>query len=67
MAEVGGDAVWYADSPADTDLASALGRLLDDDALRGELGRAAVARSAGYTWDAAAIAHRDLFLQVAGR
>lgn len=67
LPEVGGDAVAYAESPADHDIAAALRDLLDDEDLRSRLGRAGVERAAAYTWDAAAAAHRDLFVQVAAQ
>jgi glycosyltransferase involved in cell wall biosynthesis len=50
LPEVGGEAVAYAD-PLDTDqIAGGLRRLLEDPALRAELGAAARERAARFTW-----------------
>ncbi len=64
LGEVGGDAVAYATSPDTGDIATALDVLLDDPAERARLGAAGLERAAGYTWDAAARAHRDVFERV---
>jgi glycosyltransferase involved in cell wall biosynthesis len=64
LAEVGGEAVCYADSPDLTDVADALARLLDDQAARERLGAAGIERAAGYTWDAAARGHLAVFARV---
>jgi glycosyltransferase involved in cell wall biosynthesis len=61
LPEVGGDAVAYASSPDDADLASALASLLADPNRRRELSAAGVKRAAGYTWTAAAAAHLAVF------
>ncbi len=64
LAEVGGDAVSYADSPDVADIADALARLLDDPDERARLAAAGLERAAGYTWDAAAGAHVDVYERV---
>ncbi len=64
LAEVGGDAVAYAESPAVADIADALARLLDDPDERARLAAAGLERAAGYTWDAAARAHVDVYERV---
>lgn len=56
LPEVGGDAVAYCGTDADS-IAAELARLLDDPARRAELGRAGVARAAGFSWAATAAAH----------
>lgn len=61
LPEVGGDAVAYAESPDTADLAAALTALLDDTGRRHDLGRAAIARAATYTWDRAARQHLEVF------
>ena len=66
LSEVGGDAVRYARSPDPADLAEALGGLLGDPAERGRLGDAGLQRAAGYTWDATARGHVDVFERVVG-
>ncbi len=60
LPEVGGDAVAYCGTDA-ASIGRALAGLLADDARRAELSRAAVARAARFTWDAAALAHVDAF------
>jgi glycosyltransferase involved in cell wall biosynthesis len=57
LPEVGGDAVAYAASPADTDLADALKQLLDDPDLRSRLGAAGVERARGFSWERTAREH----------
>jgi glycosyltransferase involved in cell wall biosynthesis len=47
-------------------LADALRRLLDDDALRAELGRRAAARAARFTWEATARGTRAVYDEVLG-
>ena len=44
-----------------TEMAAALGRILDDPALRDHLGRRALRRAGGFTWDATARALLDCF------
>ncbi|MCR6491734.1 glycosyltransferase family 1 protein [Cellulomonas sp. P24] len=56
LPEVGGDAVAYCGTD-ESEIAVALGDLLADGARRAALSAAAVARAAGFTWDAAARAH----------
>ncbi len=56
LPEVGGDAVAYCGTD-EAAIAVGLVALLRDDALRESLGRAAVERAAGFTWDASAAAH----------
>jgi len=60
LPEVGGDAVAYAEPDADS-LAAALGELLDDPDRRAALGAAASARAAGFTWEATAAAHLEVY------
>ncbi|MCW2594589.1 MAG: hypothetical protein QOH52_412 [Pseudonocardiales bacterium] len=56
LAEVGGDAVAYTETDAES-IAGALRALLDDPHERARLGAAGLARAAGFTWDACAAAH----------
>lgn len=56
LTEVGGDAVEYTGTDAQA-IGTALSALLADPVRRAELSAAAVARAAGFTWDAAAAAH----------
>ena len=56
LPEVGGDAVAYCDTDAES-IAAALGALLADPEKRSVLARAAEVRAAGFTWQAAAQAH----------
>jgi glycosyltransferase involved in cell wall biosynthesis len=56
LPEVGGDAVAYCGTDS-ASIADALAALLDDPARREALGRAAVERAAGFTWNASAAAH----------
>ncbi len=65
MAEVGGDCVCYAQSPAAADIADALVALLADPGWRKRLAEAGIERAAGFTWAAAARAHSDVFHRVA--
>lgn len=51
MPEFGGDAVRYFDPLSPASIAEAIGTLLADPPARAELGRRAVARAAGYSWD----------------
>ncbi len=60
LPEVGGDAVAYTEVD-DTAIARALAALLDDGTRRDELGRAALARAAGFTWAQAAAEHVRAF------
>lgn len=56
LPEVGGDAVAYTE-PDEASIADALGWLLTDPELRDRLGRAGLARAAGFSWAACAEAH----------
>lgn len=56
LPEVGGDAVAYTGTSSD-EIAAGLSELLDAPARRAELGRAAAARAATFTWQASAEAH----------
>lgn len=56
LPEVGGDAVAYCGTDAES-IGSALAELLADPDRRAELGRRGVARAAGFDWDACARAH----------
>lgn len=64
--EVGGDAVEYSEPDA-ASLASALLRLLGDDARRADLRARAVPRAAGFSWGATAAAHAAAYRAAAGR
>jgi len=66
LPEVGGDAVAYCDVD-DAAIAAALTLLLDDPSRRRDLGAAARARAAGFTWDACAQAHRRAYDAAAAR
>jgi glycosyltransferase involved in cell wall biosynthesis len=66
LSEVGGDAVRYARSPDPADLAEALGALLADPAERRRLGVAGLERASGYSWDATARGHVEVFERVVG-
>jgi glycosyltransferase involved in cell wall biosynthesis len=61
LPEVGGDAVAYADSPGDADLATALASLLADPERRRELSLAGIKRATTFTWIASAAAHLSVF------
>ena len=66
LPEVGGDAVAYAD-PHDVDsIADALARVLRDEAARGELGRRARERAAGFSWERFAESVVEVLAGVAG-
>jgi glycosyltransferase involved in cell wall biosynthesis len=56
LPEVGGDAVAYTGEDAEQ-IGIDLARLIDDEARRKELGAAAHARAAEFTWEASAEAH----------
>ena len=60
LPEVGGDAVAYAEPDVDS-LAAALSELLDHPDRRAALGAAASARAAGFTWEATAAAHLEVY------
>ena len=66
LPEVGGEAVEYCDVDASA-IAAALTGLLDDPALRSRLSTAAVARAAGFTWDASAQVHLAAYRAASGR
>lgn len=65
LPEVGGDAVAYCE-PDDDAIAAGLTALLDDADRRAELSRDAVARAAGFTWDASAQVHLAAYEAAAG-
>ena len=60
LPEVGGNAVAYCETDADS-IAAELGRLLDDPQRRAELGRAGLARAAQFSWAASAAAHIEAY------
>ena len=60
LPEVGGDAAAYCEPDADS-IAAELTRLLDDPQRRAELGRAGLARAAGFSWAACAAAHIEAY------
>lgn len=60
LPEVGGDAVAYCGTSAQ-EIAAALGALLDDPTRRAALAAAGLARAAGFTWRATALAHVDAY------
>ncbi|MBO3101396.1 glycosyltransferase family 4 protein [Cellulomonas fengjieae] len=66
LPEVGGDAVAYCGTDADS-IGAELHALLLDDARRAELATAARARAAGFTWAAAAREHVEAFRAALGR
>jgi glycosyltransferase involved in cell wall biosynthesis len=66
LPEVGGDAVAYAEPDVDS-LAAALAALLDDPERRRALGQAASARAAGFTWEATAQAHLEVYARAAAQ
>ena len=61
LPEVGGDAVFYADTGDIEALASALKRLAFDNALRSELAARGRRRAATFTWAASADAHLQAY------
>jgi glycosyltransferase involved in cell wall biosynthesis len=67
LPEVGGDAVEYADPRDPRDIEAALRRVLEDPTRRADLGRRAIARAAGFTWDAFAERTLDALTGVARR
>jgi glycosyltransferase involved in cell wall biosynthesis len=67
LPEVGGDAVRYADSPRDVDLAAALRPLLSDPDERDRLRAAALRRAAEFTWERAARDHVRVYEEVTAR
>ena len=66
LPEVGGDAVAYCDTSADS-IAAALHELLDDPARRARLSTAAVERSKIFTWAASARSHIEAYTAAAAR
>ncbi|WP_456826055.1 glycosyltransferase family 4 protein [Cellulomonas sp. P5_E12] len=60
LPEVGGDAVAYSDTTS-ASIATELAALLVDTTRRDALGRAALARSASFTWDRSATAHVEAY------
>jgi glycosyltransferase involved in cell wall biosynthesis len=67
LPEVGGDAVEYAATPATSDVAAALQRLLDDPARRTRLAALGRERALGFTWENAARAYLEVFQRVVER
>jgi len=66
LIEVGGDAVAYCDIDADS-IAEVLRGLLDDDAERQRLSRAARERAASFTWEVSAARHVEAYRRAARR
>jgi len=64
LPEVGGDAVAYTGEDAEQ-IGIDLARLMDDEARRKELGAAAHARAAEFTWEASAEAHLASYARAA--
>ena len=64
LPEVGGDAVAYTGEDAEQ-IGADLGKLLDDEARRKELGAAGHARAAEFTWEASAEAHLASYARAA--
>jgi glycosyltransferase involved in cell wall biosynthesis len=60
LPEVGGDAVAYCAVGA-SDIAAALGELLDDPAQRAALAAAAQRRAKDFSWAASAVRHREAY------
>jgi glycosyltransferase involved in cell wall biosynthesis len=60
LPEVGGDAVAYCAVGA-SDVAAALGELLDDPARRATLAAAAQRRAKDFSWAASAVRHREVY------
>jgi glycosyltransferase involved in cell wall biosynthesis len=60
LAEVGGDAVAYTETDAES-IGSALAQLLADPARRRALSKAGLTRSAHFSWDACAAAHVEAY------
>jgi glycosyltransferase involved in cell wall biosynthesis len=67
MAEIVGDAALLADPRDPAALAAAIGRALDDTALRAALRDAGPRRAAGFTWARAAAATRAVYAEVLER
>lgn len=67
LREVAGGAALLFDPDDDTTLASSLGRLLDDDALRADLARRGRERAAAFTWEATADATVRAYAQARDR
>lgn len=65
LPEVGGDAVAYTGTDAAA-IGDALAGLLADPQRRADLGRRALERAAGFTWDASAAVHLTAFEQAVG-
>jgi glycosyltransferase involved in cell wall biosynthesis len=62
LPEVVGDAGILLDPEAADDWAAAITRILDDPAERARLQEGGVARAAGFTWTASALAHRAAYV-----
>lgn len=65
LPEVGGNAVEYCPTDA-AGMSAVLSRLLGDDARRAELRRLGLARSAEFSWAAAAVAHEAAYRTAVG-
>jgi len=66
LPEVGGDAVAYCDTPA-ASIGTVLSELFDDPDRRAALGRAGIARAAGFSWANTAAAHIKAYQQALAR
>ncbi|MFZ4693674.1 MAG: glycosyltransferase family 4 protein [Verrucomicrobiia bacterium] len=66
LAEVTGDAALRIDPLAPSEIAGALGRVAQDPALRARLREAGLRRAALYSWERAAAAMANLYLELAG-
>jgi glycosyltransferase involved in cell wall biosynthesis len=67
LAEVGGDAVAYAETPEAVDIAAALSALLADADRRKDLAVRGLERAATYTWDRAARGHVRVYAEALAR
>ena len=67
LAEVGGDAVAYAETPEAADIAAALSALLADADRRKDLAVRGLERAATYTWDGAARGHVRVYAEALAR
>jgi glycosyltransferase involved in cell wall biosynthesis len=66
LPEVTGDAALKLDPARPDDTAAKLAKVLDDPALHDDLARRGLARSAGFTWDACALATLGVYRSVVG-
>jgi glycosyltransferase involved in cell wall biosynthesis len=65
LPEVAGDAALLIDPRSVEEIAAAMARLLQDDALRDHLRQRGTKRAQGYTWERTAQAYLDLYEEVA--